>query len=163
MQRRKEKQPSDQTIAVFSNVTPWVLQYKKMWGSCFSCTATSHIFVLDYVTIKELLSKFLTRQQKKKEKKKRHFAYNPISAYFPCTSVFHLYALVHCKISLLAILHHTHTHTTPTNGHLHEKTECRGHSSTGMCFSVIYTLVMCYHLPFYQHQVMFLALHHVWF
>lgn len=68
-----------------------------MWGSCFSCTATSHIFVLDYVTIKELLSKFLTRQQKKKEKKRRHFAYNPISAYFPCTSVFHLYALVHCK------------------------------------------------------------------
>lgn len=141
MQRRKEKQPSDQTIAVFSNVTPWVLQYKKMWGSCFSCTATSHIFVLDYVTIKELLSKFLTRQQKKKEKKKRHFAYNPISAYFPCTSVFHLYALVHCKISLLAILHHTHT--LPLQMATYMKKQSAGGIAALVCVSASYIHLSC--------------------
>lgn len=133
-----------------------------MWGSCFSCTATSHIFVLDYVTIKELLSKFLTRQQKKKKKKKDIL---PIIPFLHISHVLQSFIYMLWCIARYPYWQSctTHTHTTPTNGHLHEKTECRGHSSTGMCFSVIYTLVMCYHLPFYQHQVMFLALHHVWF
>lgn len=141
MQRRKEKQPSDQTIAAFSNVTPWVLQYKKMWGSCFSCTATSHIFVLDYVTIKELLSKFLTRQQKKRKKKD----------ILPIIPFLHISHVLQSFIYMLWCIARypywqsctTHTHTLPLQMATYMKKQSAGGIAALVCVSASYIHLSC--------------------
>lgn len=145
MQRRKEKQPSDQTIAVFSNVTPWVLQYKKMWGSCFSCTATSHIFVLDYVTIKELLSKFLTRQQAFKVYPKWQLL--PIIPFLHISHVLQSFIyMLWCIAFILRDLTGNpapHTHTLPLQMANYMKTQSAEDIAALVCVSASYIHLSC--------------------